>query len=89
MDTSDVYPDPFGDAPSYSSQRPDVGHHRLGRAICAYIPPGPGEPAGPRRGVGDHRTGVDDRLRVPGQQVPAARPGRPRIWRRLARRMRG
>ena len=68
---------------------PDVGHHRLRRAICHLYPAGPGEPADPRRRVRHHRTRVDDRQRVTGQQFPQLARGRPRIRRRLTRRMRG
>ena len=46
---------------------PDVGHHRLRRAIRHLHPAGPGEPADPRRRVRHHRTRVDARLRVTGQ----------------------
>ena len=68
---------------------PDIGHHRVRRAIRHLYPAGPGGPADPRRRVRHHRTRVDDRRRVTGQQFPQLAWGRPRIRRRLSRRMRG
>ena len=56
--------------------------------FATYIPPDR-EPADPRLRVRHHRTRVDDRWRVTGQQFPQLARGRARIRRRLTRRMRG
>ena len=68
---------------------PNVGHRRVRRAICHLYPAGSSEPADPRRRIRHHRTRVDDRRRVTGRQFPQLARGRPRIRRRLTRRMRG
>ena len=72
-----------------SSQTLTSATIELRRAIRHLYPAGPGEPADPRRRVRHHRTRVDDRLRLTGQQFPQLARGRPRIRRRLTRRMRG